>query len=380
MRDRNVNGSNRFKASGILASLFVLGSVLSLGLAAPTSDLPSTKGKPQPSPVTDPTQAGEIKGTLTDCGTAGAQGMEVYIPGRSFFVRTGPEGTFTIHYVPAGTWTLVLSRQGQNIRQIPGVKVNAHALTDLGSVPVHLDSDGDGFSTEFDCDDGDPSVYPGASELCDGKDNDCDGETDEGVGNWYYRDNDGDGYGDPGQAIQACTPPAGYVENGMDCADSDPTTHPGAGELMDGKDNDCDGQIDECDGLLLYRDLDDDGFGDPENSICSESPVPGYVEDGGDCADYDPTIHPGALDICDGKDNDCDGWIDEDEISWWPDADGDGFGDAAADPQRCAGSSGGPLGHVPNGLDCNDADPEIHPGAEDVAGDGIDSDCDGYDG
>ena len=91
----------------------------------------------------------------------------------------------------------------------------------------------------------DDVVYPGAIEICDGLDNNCNGEVDEGVTRTWYADIDDDSYGDPGSTIEACANPGGYVPTGNDCDDSDPDTYPGAIESHDGLDNDCDGEVDE---------------------------------------------------------------------------------------------------------------------------------------
>jgi len=85
------------------------------------------------------------------------------------------------------------------------------------------DVDGDGFCAASDCDDNDPTVYPGRVELCDGKDNNCNGATDEGLTFvTYYRDSDADGFGNPSTSLSACGPVAGYVTNGLDCDDTIP--------------------------------------------------------------------------------------------------------------------------------------------------------------
>ena len=94
------------------------------------------------------------------------------------------------------------------------------------SQPVCTDNDGDGYGDGADClgpdcDDGDPAINPGATEVCDGVDNDCDTQTDEGVKTTYYEDADGDGYGDPGVSQDACAAPAGYVTDNTDCDDGD---------------------------------------------------------------------------------------------------------------------------------------------------------------
>jgi hypothetical protein len=104
------------------------------------------------------------------------------------------------------------------------------------------DADGDGYCGD-DCDDDDADVHPGAAESCDGADEDCDGEIDEDAGPTWYLDEDGDGWG--GEAVVSCEAPDSYADNGADCDDDDASTYPGADELADGRDNDCDDEVDE---------------------------------------------------------------------------------------------------------------------------------------
>lgn len=111
---------------------------------------------------------------------------------------------------------------------------------------LHTDADGDGYYAEIDdCNDNNAAIHPGATEVCDGVDNDCDGQTDEGVKTTFYRDADNDGYGNPSVTTQACSVPAGYVSNSLDCNDGNGNIHPGATEICDGIDNNCNGQPDE---------------------------------------------------------------------------------------------------------------------------------------
>jgi hypothetical protein len=178
-----------------------------------------------------------------------------------------------------------------------------------------VDNDNDGFASDVDCDDNDATVYPGAPELCDGKDNDCNGEIDDNVLLiTYYFDNDLDGFGDPNNTIEDCVHPQGYVTNNSDCDDDDPTIYPGAPELCDDKDNDCNGLVDEnLATTVYYMDNDGDGYGGGSAGDFCSDPGFGYTLISGDCDDDNNEINPGAIEIPgNGIDENCDGL---DEIS-----------------------------------------------------------------
>jgi hypothetical protein len=264
---------------------------------------------------------------------------------------------------------------------------------DSSSTSLHTfyhDNDGDGYGNNVDsihaetppqgyvlnntdCDDTDANVHPGATEICDGKDNDCNGQIDEGVTNTFYADADGDGYGNAAISVQACTPPAGYVADNTDCDDTNSNIHPGAPEICDGKDNNCDGQIDEGVTSTFYADADGDGYGDAAISVQACTAPAGYVADKTDCDDTNSNIHPDAAEICDGKDNNCNGQIDEGVTStFYADADGDGYGNAAINVQACSA----PAGYVASNIDCDDTNSNIHPGAAEIC-DGKDNNCNG---
>ncbi|MCB0522039.1 MAG: hypothetical protein KDD27_24060, partial [Saprospiraceae bacterium] len=313
--------------------------------------------------------------------------------------------------------------------------------------------------TSGDCNDSDAAINPAATEVCDGVDNNCDGQTDNGVLTTYYADTDGDGFGDPANSTMACAQPTGYVFDNTDCDDGDPNEFPGqtwykdadgdlysdgtsqvacerptdhftAGELMetsgdcndgdaainpaatevcDGVDNDCDGQIDVGVQTTYYADTDSDGFGDPANSTMACAQPTGYVSDNtdcddsdgnefpgqtwykdadgdlysngtsqtacerpanyftageltqtdGDCNDSDAAINPAATEVCDGVDNDCDGQADNGVlITYYADTDGDGFGDPANSTMACSQ----PVGYVSDNTDCDDNDGNEFPG------------------
>jgi len=98
------------------------------------------------------------------------------------------------------------------------------------------------------------------------------------------------------------------------------------------------------------------------------------VPEGVDCDDHDPYVFPGAMERCNGRDDDCDGVVDGEGVAgtqWYLDGDGDGFG--AGVPVRACEA---PDDRVATGTDCDDADPDVYPGARDGC-DGVDSDCDG---
>jgi hypothetical protein len=297
---------------------------------------------------------------------------------------------------------------------------------------LYGDLDGDGFpSCGTDCWDGDATVFPGAMEVADGVDQDCDGIVDEGT-EWY--DDDGDGTAevagdcDDGDAARhlgaedpcdpvdqdcdgdACedTDGDGYDPEAGDCADGDPTVNPGVLEIDgNGVDDDCDGLADparidadgdgfaagDCEPLdpavypgnpELANGLDDDCDGViDEGTVNFDDDGDGWSEGEGDCHDGDPGVHPGAGETPDGRDEDCDGVVDEGTDR--TDDDGDGFSEIGGDPDDAdpvvvsggsvAGDGDGDGWTIADG-DCDDGDAWAAPDRQEMC-DGVDNNCDG---
>ena len=224
------------------------------------------------------------------------------------------------------------------------------------------DADDDGFTTEQgDCDDSNSDVHPDAEEVCNGIDDNCDGDEDEGLASTQYApDADGDGYGSGNEAlqIQACAAPDGYVQTGsgtVDCADADPAIHPGATEVCNGLDDDCDGAQDEQVLVPLFVDMDQDGWGAGSQAGMG-CPGAGYSLITGDCDDYNAELNQDDVDL-DGVTS-CDGDCEDGNSNIQPGSDWDGDG------------------YTGCGSDCDDADSQVNPQAGEVCNQ-QDDDCNG---
>jgi hypothetical protein len=282
---------------------------------------------------------------------------------------------------------------------------DCNGTIDDGSCPG-VDADGDGYPYPEDCNDNDPAINPGAVEICgNAVDENCDG-WDASV---WYGDADADGFGDTTDIYLsydcAVTEVIGYVSSAdpLDCNDNEPTVYPGAPEICDSLDNDCNGFIDDGAGVVWFYDGDQDGFGAGDSIypglLCYE-PGPDWSLVSGDCVndnplvfpfsdsdnddalgciddcdDTNPSVSPNLTELCDSIDNDCDFIVDEGvQFYFYPDADNDDFGVANDSIGSC--SFDPPAFYAANATDCNDADYNINPGATELCGNDVDENCD----
>jgi hypothetical protein len=292
----------------------------------------------------------------------------------------------------------------------------------------NADADGDGANAGYDCDDNDPTRNPRLPEICNDVDDDCSGTADENAvdARRWFPDVDRDSHGDTQSSVLACNAPSGFVAAGDDCDDADAGVHPGATERCDGRDQDCDFDIDDgVEQRDYWADADRDGWGDDDAPLRACSAPTGYAAESGDCDDTDPRVHPEAdesdcadpvdyncdgaaavdddddgwfgcsdcddqrADVnpdaeerCDddGDDDDCDGVADDDDIGpagrvlFFIDGDADGYGDGTG-VLRCDGA--GTRTALIAG-DCDDADASVNPGEIELCdADDVDEDCDG---
>jgi len=336
---------------------------------------------------------------------------------------TGPEGSAVFKIVDqigdceginCGLNDLDLSYEGFDLIGDPVQGIIPISWT---IVPCTNDKDEDGWTVEQgDCNDENSAIYPGAQEICDGVDNDCDGTTDEGcaVENCLSKVTDflncmesnctelddfacansqcaaelnlafqcldlncivaimGNEESLPFDGTWTAAMKAEYFiaqcgsqdEDGDDyapyegdCNDGDDTVYPGAQETCgDGIDQDCDGT----------------------DAVCGDNDGDGYSPEMGDCDDNDIERHPGAEELCNGIDDNCDEIVDNvspDGHTWYEDSDGDGYGNPATSTVTCDPSSDWTM----DNYDCNDNDDNVYPGAQEICGDGIDQDCSGGD-
>ncbi|MES2638326.1 MAG: putative metal-binding motif-containing protein [Myxococcota bacterium] len=229
-----------------------------------------------------------------------------------------------------------------------------------------------------DCDDSLAATNPAGIETCDGADEDCDGTADEDAVDrgTFWIDADGDTFGGATSTL-SCDTPDGYVVDASDCDDGDAAVSPAGIESCDGVDQDCDGTVDDdpINPSAWFLDADLDGYGDPGTTVLGCVAPDGYVADPSDCDDGDGLVSPAGLEVCNGRDDDCDGTVDigaADGVNAYADTDGDGFGDPDAPVLLC----GPEAGYVADATDCDDTDAAAYPDAPEQPN-GRDDDCDG---
>jgi putative metal-binding protein len=231
-------------------------------------------------------KSGEIRGRVTYCAPGSATGAVAHLPGKSFEARLGPTGGFQLYWVPVGRHTVAIDAPGRATHTIEDVVVLDRRVTDMGEISVCRDADGDSSNENVDCNDNNPNIRPGVQESCDGFDNNCDGVVDEGCA--ICTDADHDGF----FAQSGCG-------SAVDCNDNAATTRPGAAEVCDALDNNCDAVTDE--GFDLSSDP--SNCGACGNVCAARGPELPAACSAGACLPEPET--------CDSVDNDLDGEVDE---------------------------------------------------------------------
>ena len=268
---------------------------------------------------------------------------------------------------------------------------------DVERINQWVDADGDGYgdpltppevdcarlegyaANDDDCNDDDEFVNPGMVDDCDGVDTNCSGDVDSDAEfELYWPDSDEDGYGDSeSDPSEECAEPPGWVTNDEDCLDDDPDSNPDGEEICDLFDNDCDEVTDEgTDLVIAWRDADGDGYGDEfSRAVYACELGEGFVENQLDCDDGDGDVNPDAVEVCNDRDDDCNGFDDDraiDEGTFYADRDDDGYGDPRSPRFAC----GAPPNHVDNAEDCDDRRAASNPDGTEVCN-GFDDNCDG---
>ena len=264
--------------------------------------------------------------------------------------------------------------------RLMGIKIGVDAFN-FAETYFFIDEDNDGYFNFEDCDDTNAAINPGASELCNGLDENCNDLIDEDTEIFtYYLDSDNDNYGDINVPLDTCQnfAPANYVANSDDCDDTNPDINPDAAEACDDVDNNCNTLIDEDLALNTYfLDADEDTFGNPDSmiQICHLIPPAGYVDNGGDCDDTNADINPDAAEVCDEVDNNCNTLIDDGlpVFTYYYDADLDTYGNPEDSIEVCNDTP--PEGYVANNQDCDDFNNTINPLGIEIENNGIDEDC-----
>jgi PKD repeat protein len=172
-------------------------------------------------------------------------------------------------YGIAGTYTVTLT-----VTNAAGNNTSTSSIVVQASVTYYADADGDGFgnnavsqagcvapsgyvATNTDCNDTAAGINPGATEICNAADENCNGLIDEGIAtNLYYADVDGDGFGNPNASVANCAQPVGYISNNTDCADNSAAVNTNAVELCNNNiDDNCNGLVDDANGVSVQQNI-----------------------------------------------------------------------------------------------------------------------------